>query len=239
VISSHAVSENLAGIPRARTPSTLQAPGRRRVLRQSPAGRTLDILVAGTVLVLAAPALAVVALLIICTSRGPALFRQERLGLRRRPFVMYKFRTMRAGCDDGPHREFVTRLLAEPALVGGPDGVYKMDGDTRVTRVGRWLRETSIDEIPQLFNVLKGDMALVGPRPVLPWEAAIFGPAYDARFEVLPGITGLWQCSGRNRLTMTQALDLDVEYAERRNLRLDLVILFRTVPSVLKRAGVR
>lgn len=152
---------------------------------------------------------------------------------------MYKFRTMRTGCDDRAHREYVAALLSEPALAGHAGGVYKLADDPRVTRLGRWLRETSIDELPQLINVLKGEMALVGPRPVLPWEAELFGPEHDARFDVPPGITGLWQCSGRNTLTMSQALDLDVEYVRRRSLHLDLAILLRTVPCVLGRVGVR
>jgi lipopolysaccharide/colanic/teichoic acid biosynthesis glycosyltransferase len=105
--------------------------------------------------------------------------------------------------------------------------------------VGRWLRSTSLDELPQLVNVLRGEMALVGPRPVLPWEAPLFDPRHLARFRVRPGITGLWQTSGRSRLTMLQALDLDVEYAERASFRLDLRILLRTVPALLDRGAAR
>ena len=237
---SSASSRTGAGIPVVRALRLVREPARRRVVhRRRPIARVLDVVLAGAALVLAAPVMALVALLVVGSSRGPALFRQERLGQDRAPFVMYKFRTMYVGSDDRPHREFIAQLLAEPALTASPGGVYKLAHDTRVTRVGRWLRETSLDELPQLFNVLKGEMALVGPRPVLAWEAALFGPAHDARFDVPPGITGLWQCSGRNRLTMTQALDLDVEYVQRRSLRLDLEILARTVPGVLKRVGVR
>jgi lipopolysaccharide/colanic/teichoic acid biosynthesis glycosyltransferase len=202
--------------------------------------RALDLLVAGLLLVLLAPVMAAIAVLVRCTSRGPALFRQERLGRDRRSFVMLKFRTMHVDADDRLHREYVRRLLAQPAAAGcGPDGLYKLVDDPRITTVGRWLRTSSLDELPQLFNVLRGDMSLVGPRPVLPWEAALFGPRHRTRFQVRPGITGLWQTSGRNRLTMTQALDLDLEYVERRSLRLDLMILLRTVPVVLGREGVR
>ena len=203
------------------------------------AARVLDVVLGGMALVVLSPVMAVVGALVACTSRGPALFKQERLGRDGRPFVMYKFRTMRVGSDDRPHRDYVARLLAEPAMADGPAGVYKLADDPRVTRVGRWLRETSLDELPQLLNVLKGDMSLVGPRPVLPWEAALFGGAYDRRFDVRPGITGLWQCSGRNKLTMTQALDLDLRYVEEQSLRLDIAILLRTIPVVVGRVGVR
>jgi lipopolysaccharide/colanic/teichoic acid biosynthesis glycosyltransferase len=105
--------------------------------------------------------------------------------------------------------------------------------------VGRWLRTSSMDELPQLFNVLRGEMSLVGPRPVLPWEAALFSPRHHERFQVRPGITGLWQISGRNQLTMTEALDLDVRYVHEQRLRLDLAILLRTIPVVLGRKGAR
>ena len=210
------------------------------VVTRRRAARVLDVLVAGAALVVLSPVMAVVAALVRCTSRGPALFQQVRLGQGGRPFVMLKFRTMRQGCDDLLHREYVRQLLQEPALCSvGPGGLYKLAGDPRITPLGRWLRRSSLDELPQLINVLKGEMALVGPRPVLPWEAALFSPRHAARFQVPPGITGLWQISGRNQLTMTQALDLDVEYAGRRSLRLDLAILFRTVPVVLRCAGVR
>jgi len=203
------------------------------------AARVLDVVVGGAALVVLSPVMAVVGAVVACTSRGPALFRQIRLGRDGRPFVMYKFRTMRVGSDDQSHREYVARLLAEPAMVERHAGVYKLADDPRITRVGRWLRETSLDELPQLFNVLRGDMSLVGPRPVLPWEAVLFGEAYARRFAVRPGITGLWQCSGRNQLTMTQALELDLRYVEEQSLRLDVAILLRTLPVVVGRVGVR
>jgi lipopolysaccharide/colanic/teichoic acid biosynthesis glycosyltransferase len=215
----------------ARPPGT----GRRR-----PAARLLDVVVAGTALLLLAPLMAAIAIVIICTSRGPVLFRQVRLGHHRRPFVMLKFRTMYVGSDDRPHREYVRRLLSVPTGAGcATEGLYKLAHDPRITPVGRWLRTTSLDELPQLINVLRGEMSIVGPRPVLPWEAPLFSPHHGTRFRVPPGITGLWQTSGRNRLTMTEALDLDVRYAEQASLRLDLRILLRTIPVVLRREGVR
>jgi len=201
--------------------------------------RLLDIVVGGTALVVAAPLMGVIAVVVAATSRGGPLFRQVRLGRDEQPFVMYKFRTMYVGCDDRSHREFVRRVLLGTAPPVGAGGLHKIVDDPRVTRVGRVLRRTSLDELPQLFNVLRGDMALVGPRPVLPWEAQLFRPEHRARFLVRPGITGLWQVSGRSRLSMTQALDLDVEYVRTRCLVLDLRILVRTVPVVLAGGGAR
>jgi lipopolysaccharide/colanic/teichoic acid biosynthesis glycosyltransferase len=116
--------------------------------------------------------------------------------------------------------------------------LYKLEADPRVTRIGAFLRKTSLDELPQLFNVLRGEMSLVGPRPVLPWEAEMFAERYKRRFSVKPGITGLWQVSGRSRLSMQEALDLDIEYVARRSFALDLQILFRTIPAVC-RGGAR
>jgi lipopolysaccharide/colanic/teichoic acid biosynthesis glycosyltransferase len=198
------------------------------------------MLLAAVAVIVLLPVLVVVGLLVRLTSPGPALFKQVRVGRLGRPFVMYKFRTMHAGSDDALHRDYVRRLLEEHhAAAAGPDGLFKLAGDPRITRVGRWLRTTSLDELPQLLNVLRGEMSLVGPRPVLPWEAALFEPRHDRRYLVPPGITGLWQISGRNRLTMTEALDLDVEYVGRKTLGLDLLILLRTVPVILGRKGAR
>jgi lipopolysaccharide/colanic/teichoic acid biosynthesis glycosyltransferase len=215
-------------------------PPRGRGIRRRLAARGLDIVIAGSALLLLTPLMAVVALLIRCTSRGPVFFRQVRLGRHSEPFVMLKFRSMYADSNDRPHRDYVRSLLTEPAERLAPvAGLYKLAGDARITPVGRWLRTWSIDELPQLINVLRGEMAIVGPRPVLPWEAALFSPRHLRRFDVRPGITGLWQTSGRNRLTMTQALDLDVQYVEQASLRMDLAILRRTLPVVLGRDGVR
>jgi lipopolysaccharide/colanic/teichoic acid biosynthesis glycosyltransferase len=202
------------------------------------AKRLLDLAVALPCLILAAPLLLAVAAMIRLTSPGPALFRQARLGRDRRTFVLCKFRTMYSGCPDDVHREYVRKLLTDsrpPA--GGREGVFKLDGDARITPVGRLLRRTSIDELPQLLNVIRGDMSLVGPRPALAWEAEMFGAGYDQRFAVPPGLTGLWQVSGRNTLTMKQGLDLDLEYVGRQSLALDLWILARTIPVVLSTRG--
>ena len=204
------------------------------------AKRTLDIAVSLALIIILAPLLVLLTSLVWSTSSGPALFRQERLGRDRRPFTMVKLRTMYVGKNDRIHREYVTRLLsAGPEAAASPDGgLYKLDADPRVTRVGAWLRRTCLDELPQLVNVLRGEMSLVGPRPVLAWEAEMFGERYQRRFAVRPGLTGLWQVSGRSRLPMGTALELDVEYVARRSFAYDLVILFRTVPAVL-RGGAR
>jgi exopolysaccharide biosynthesis polyprenyl glycosylphosphotransferase len=170
---------------------------------------------------------------------GPALFRQVRVGHGGEPFVLLKFRSMRVNCDDSLHREFNRRELAGEDPRGDNTGVYKPMADPRVTPVGRLLRVTSIDELPQLINVLRGQMALVGPRPALDWEVALYEPRHRERLLVKPGITGLWQVSGRNLLSMREALDLDVAYVHRRSVALDLRILARTVPAVLRLESTR
>jgi lipopolysaccharide/colanic/teichoic acid biosynthesis glycosyltransferase len=199
------------------------------------AKRVVDILLAGVLLVLLSPVMLAITIVIRVTSPGPPLFRQVRVGHRMSTFVMLKFRTMHHDIDDGIHRAYVTAMLAGRPVAADPDrGIYKLTGDPRVTRIGRFLRKTSLDELPQLINVLRGEMSLVGPRPVLPYEAELFEARHRTRFSVKPGITGLWQVSGRSVLTMQQALDLDVEYASRRNLALDFATLLRTMPAVLR-----
>ena len=197
--------------------------------------RALDISLATVLLVVSSPILLIVAVLVGATSRGPILFRQTRVGRGGAPFRMLKFRTMRHGCDDEAHRDYVRRLLAEE--VEAKDGLYKLLDDPRITSVGAVLRRLSIDEMPQLLNVLKGDMTLVGPRPAMPFEAELFPDWAAPRYQVAPGVTGLWQVSGRNRLTMLQGLKLDVAYVEQRSFVVDLIILLRTVPAVLGRGA--
>jgi lipopolysaccharide/colanic/teichoic acid biosynthesis glycosyltransferase len=137
--------------------------------------------------------------------------------------------------DDEIHRQYVTSLLSdEKAATGGQRGLYKLEEDPRITAVGAWLRRFSLDELPQLFNVLRGEMSLVGPRPVLAWEAKMFRESDHQRFEVKPGITGLWQVSGRSRLSYREQLELDVEYVHRRSLALDLAILAGTIPALFR-----
>jgi len=208
-------------------------------LAQEAAKRTLDISSSLALIIILAPLLLLLWWLVRFTSAGPALFRQERVGRDIRPFTMLKLRTMYVDNDDLVHRTYVAHLLsADRPAAAGPDGLFKLEQDPRVTRLGVWLRRSSLDELPQLFNVLHGEMSLVGPRPVLPWEARMFEERYRRRFLVKPGITGLWQVSGRSRLTMREALELDVEYAVRQSFKLDLIIILRTVPAIL-RGGAR
>jgi lipopolysaccharide/colanic/teichoic acid biosynthesis glycosyltransferase len=201
--------------------------------------RVIDVVLAAVALVALSPLLLALAAAVRATSRGPALFRQTRIGYRGEPFVMLKFRSMRVDCDDTLHREFNRRELAGEDPRSGRTGVYKPAHDPRITPVGKLLRVTSLDELPQLFNVLRGDMALVGPRPALDWEVALYQPHHRERFLVKPGITGLWQVSGRNLVSMREALDLDVAYVHRRSVSLDLRILARTVPTVLHLGSTR
>jgi lipopolysaccharide/colanic/teichoic acid biosynthesis glycosyltransferase len=174
-------------------------------------------------------------------SPGPALFRQERVGSGGRRFRVLKFRTMRDGASDTPHREFVRRLQAgdesSTAQASGGPAVYKLVNDERVTRLGRWLRRTSLDELPQFINVLRGEMSLVGPRPPLPYEFEAYDLWQFDRLQVKPGITGLWQVSGRNLLSYRQMCELDVHYVRTWSLLLDIRILLRTIPVVLLNRG--
>ena len=215
-------------------------PARGTVGRRRPDTRArtaLEAVAAALLLTLLSPLLLAVAVAVRATSPGPVLFRQQRLGLGREPFTLLKFRTMAVDNDDRAHREYVTALLtAEVAPHGGREGVYKLVDDPRVTRVGRFLRRTSLDELPQLLDVATGRMALVGPRPVLAWEADLFPDWAEPRFTVRPGITGLWQVSGRSATGMLDALALDVEYVRTRSLRLDLSLLAATAGVLLGRS---
>jgi lipopolysaccharide/colanic/teichoic acid biosynthesis glycosyltransferase len=202
--------------------------------------RALDVVVAALMLALSAPVLLAIAMLIRLDSRGPAIFRQRRIGLNSRPFTVNKFRTMYSGADPAPHRDYIAQLVnGEGARHSdGRQSLFKLAVDGRVTRIGGLLRKTSIDELPQLWNVLRGDMSLVGPRPVVPYELEHYPTQYFKRFAVKPGLTGLWQVSGRNEKSYTQMVELDIEYVERRSLRLDLFILLKTASVVLGRKGV-
>jgi lipopolysaccharide/colanic/teichoic acid biosynthesis glycosyltransferase len=200
--------------------------------------RALDIVVAAIVLVLLSPVLLIVAFIIRLESPGPPVFRQRRLGRGVKPFTVNKFRTMRQGSSHEAHRKFVQSLIAgdaPPAVEGQPR--FKMASDPRITRVGRFLRRTSLDELPQLWNVLWGDMSLVGPRPPISYEVERYPADWFARFQVKPGLTGLWQVSGRCELTLDQMIQLDLEYVRRRSLLLNVWILLRTVPAVLSLRG--
>jgi lipopolysaccharide/colanic/teichoic acid biosynthesis glycosyltransferase len=191
--------------------------------------RCLDVLLAVLGLAVLSPLMLLAAGLIKLTSRGPVLFRQERAGLNGQPFVMYKFRTMRQGAQDD--REFLGHLNRQ----NGP--VFKALEDPRLIPAGKFLRRSSIDELPQLLNVLRGEMSLVGPRPLwLPEARQVKGVA-TLRTLVKPGLTCLWQISGRSELSYEQWVLLDLYYIHRRNFLLDLLILIQTIPAVLSGHG--
>lgn len=194
--------------------------------------RALDVGLSMLVLLIASPVLIAAAIAVAIDSPGSILFRQERVGLNGRRFTMYKFRSM---VQDA---EALLGELREQNEMSGP--VFKMSSDPRITRTGNFLRRTSIDELPQLFNVIRGEMSLVGPRPPLPSEVDLYEPEQRRRLSVKPGITGLWQVSGRNEVKdFSEWVYLDLEYIDRWSLGLDLQILARTVPAVLMAKGAR
>ncbi len=197
------------------------------------AKRALDIAGAGIGLVLAAPLLLLIALWIRLESPGPILYRQTRLGMKMREFTLLKFRTMAEDTDDAPHREYIKAIMEADAGAGS-NKLYKLERADSVTRTGRWLRRFSLDELPQLWNVLRGDMALVGPRPCLPYETENFAPHHFERFAVPAGLTGLWQVSARAHSTFGEALEMDVVYVRSWSLALDLRLLCRTPLLVLR-----
>jgi lipopolysaccharide/colanic/teichoic acid biosynthesis glycosyltransferase len=204
------------------------------------ARRALDVVVALAFLTVLSPVLLAIAIAIRLDSRGPALFRQTRVGRDQARIVINKFRTMCVAADPAPHHEYIRQLVTgDPTRhTDGQRELFKLVVDDRVTRVGKFLRYTSLDELPQLWNIVRGEMSLVGPRPVIPYELDHYPTRFFRRFTVKPGLTGLWQVSGRNQLSYTEMVELDLAYVESRSLRLDLAILFRTVPVVLRRRGV-
>jgi lipopolysaccharide/colanic/teichoic acid biosynthesis glycosyltransferase len=199
--------------------------------------RTADVVVSSLLLVLFLVPMLLIALAVHLEDKGPAFFRQERVGLGGGRFTLFKFRTMFRGGDDRELRELIARELRGEDTV--ENGSSKLNNDSRVTRTGAFLRKTSLDELPQLLNVLRGDMTLVGPRPCLSWEAEMFPEEFEPRFSVPPGLTGLWQVSGRSTLGTLDMLRLDVRYVESRSLRSDADILLRTVPALLRSNGAR
>jgi lipopolysaccharide/colanic/teichoic acid biosynthesis glycosyltransferase len=204
--------------------------------------RTVDVIGSSLMLLLCAPAFLVIALAVKATSKGPVFFKQRRVGQYGRCFTFLKFRSMYVNNDHGVHKEFVTKLIAsqqgdQPAH-GGKDGVYKLIGDKRVTPFGKFLRRTSLDELPQFLNVLWGDMSLVGPRPPIPYELAAYQTWHRRRLlDVKPGITGLWQVTGRSRVKFDEMVRLDLRYAMSWSPWLDLRILIRTPYAVIKGSG--
>lgn len=206
--------------------------------------RAIDVVFSLGLLFALAPLMIVTAIAIAVTSRGPVIFRQSRIGKGGAPFDFYKFRSMRPSNDDRIHREFVSSLIqgrhADINQQSSNDPLFKIKNDPRVTPVGRFIRSTSIDELPQLFNVLKGDMSLVGPRPPLDYEAKQYQSWHLRRIlEIRPGITGLWQVEGRSRVSFDEMVRMDLRYIKQRSLALDIKLLVRTVGVVVARQGAK
>ena len=195
--------------------------------------RCLDYVVALTMLIVLAPLMALIAIAIRLDSPGPALFRQRRLGRDMHPFTVLKFRSMCVDTDQEEHRRYIESTLTH-AAAPNTNGLYKLDRSTSVTRVGRLLRKTSLDELPQLFNILAGEMSLVGPRPCLDYETEGFAEHHFERFLMPPGLTGLWQVTARAKSTFGEALDMDVEYVRGWSLSLDLQLLLKTPFSLVR-----
>jgi lipopolysaccharide/colanic/teichoic acid biosynthesis glycosyltransferase len=191
--------------------------------------RSADISLSLAVMPLLLAAIALMAIYHWLVSPGPIFFRQARIGRGGRTFSIYKFRTMKPACEFSTHQNHLHQLLGS----GAP--MEKLDkGDARIIPGGRLLRASGLDELPQLLNVLRGEMSLIGPRPCLPFEYEAYAPDQRKRFEVAPGLTGLWQVSGKNRTTFEQMVQLDCDYVERRSAGLDLKIVFLTIPALVQ-----
>ena len=206
--------------------------------------RGVDIVGALAGLIALSPVLALTSIAVAATSPGPVIFRQVRLGKNCRPFVIYKFRSMRIDADESRHRSYVQKLISgQLDEINNGDNttpLYKLTDDDRITAVGRFIRNWSIDELPQLVNVLKGDMSLVGPRPPLPYEAEAYHSWHLRRIlEIKPGITGLWQVEGRSKTSFDEMVRLDLKYIRTWSLLLDIKLMLKTLKVVLRRDGAR
>lgn len=215
--------------------------------------RILDVTIVLFSLILLLPLLLLIGIIVKLDSSGPAIFVQERVGARRvkingrtqwiaQTFPFFKFRTMRTDVDSKLHEEYMKAYITgDESKLAEQDGKsttsYKLTGDPRVTRVGKFLRATSLDELPQLWNVLRGDMSLVGPRPPIPYEVEMYSKEHFGRFATLPGITGLWQVSGRCETTFEEMIELDLEYIEMKSIWQDMKILFLTIPAIISERG--
>lgn len=211
--------------------------------------RCTDVILAGLLLIVLLPLILLIAVLVKLDSAGPIFFTQERVGAKRqwlgrqaiwivRNFTMYKFRSMVQNADSSVHEAYIRDFVKGRVRPSSKsNGKFKLTNDARVTRIGRLLRKFSLDELPQLLNVLKGDMSLVGPRPVPPYEVACYGNGHHKRLAALPGITGYWQVKGRCQVAFEEMIRMDLEYIRYASLWLDFKILFLTIPAVLSRRG--
>jgi exopolysaccharide biosynthesis polyprenyl glycosylphosphotransferase len=232
VVGPNVAVHSVEGLPLVGLPASKLFPFSRSLKR------ALDLVAASLLLVLVAPLFAYIALRVKLDSPGPVFFRQKRLGLHMREFEALKFRTMYVGVDQDAHREYIASTMTTAALPN-ENGLYKLERSNDVTRFGRGLRRTSLDELPNLVNVLRGEMSLVGPRPCLQYETDLFEPHHFERFLVPAGLTGLWQVTARAHSTFREALDLDVTYARNWSLGLDLMLLLKTPFALTGRSGTR
>jgi lipopolysaccharide/colanic/teichoic acid biosynthesis glycosyltransferase len=194
----------------------------------------IDLIGACLLLLVFAPVMVAIAVLIKLDSSGPVLFRQRRVGQGGRTFLLYKFRTMYDGADTSVHERHIRSFIK---MRGSGVPALKLPNDSRVTKLGRIMRKSSLDELPQLFNVLRGELSLVGPRPPIPYEVQEYEEWQLQRLQVKPGITGLWQVTGRSRVSFSDMVSLDMKYIEEQSLILDLWILLRTIPAVISGKG--
>jgi exopolysaccharide biosynthesis polyprenyl glycosylphosphotransferase len=203
--------------------------------------RAFDLLAATVMLIVLSPVMLVVALLVKKSSSGPVLFAQERLGRDGKPFKFYKFRSMEHNSDDAIHRQFVAMFIGgdDDGCVDSNAGeqVFKMKLDPRVTPIGTLLRKTSLDELPQLFNIIMGDMSLVGPRPPIAYEIENYLPWHMERLKAVPGLTGLWQVSGRSSVSFEEMVRLDIRYINNWSPWQDFIIILKTIPVVFQGTG--
>lgn len=197
--------------------------------------RTLDVTLVFVSLPVVIPLMGLVAVLIKIVSKGPVILRQERIGFLGRRFTCLKFRTMHCGADTSVHENYVRHLTRSDAPMLKREDLG--GGDPRLIRFGGLLRATGLDELPQLINVLRGEMSLVGPRPCMPYEYEQYEPWHMERFLTLPGLTGLWQVSGKNHTTFKQMMQLDIEYVRRKTLWFDLMIILKTIPTLVAQVG--
>jgi lipopolysaccharide/colanic/teichoic acid biosynthesis glycosyltransferase len=218
----------IEGLPLVGLPPTRLTPSSRAIKR------AVDVAGAALGLLATAPLFAFIALRIRLDSDGPVFFRQTRLGCGMAEFTALKFRTMRVDTDNTAHREYIKQIMSSSAEANGNGGIYKLERPDAITPFGRWLRKTSLDELPQLWNVLRGEMSLVGPRPCIPYELEHFRPYQLERFLVPQGITGLWQVTARANSTFGEALDMDVAYVRGWSMGLDLRLLLRTPFELLR-----
>jgi lipopolysaccharide/colanic/teichoic acid biosynthesis glycosyltransferase len=196
------------------------------------AKRSVDVAAAGLALLVTSPILLAIAAAVRLETHGPILFRQQRVGLGGRPFTLLKFRSMDAAADEAAHRAYVTKLLRRE---GAPGATWTpIADDRRITRVGSFLRRSHLDELPQLINIVRGDMSLVGPRPPIPYEVELYEPWQLRRLAVVPGLTGLWQATAWGRVSFDEGVKLDLEYIERRSFWYDLSLLVRTAWQIVR-----